>query len=162
MKAKPVPQLDVEQTTRFWAKVQKQSRDACWFWTANVNNKGYGLFKVGNRMVSTHRIAYLLGTGVQPNELHVLHSCDIKRCCNPRHLFMGTNQDNCDDYAAKGLSPNLGHDQVGEQNGNARLTEHDVRVIRASSDIQRVTAARFGITQVMVSRIKLRKAWAHV
>jgi hypothetical protein len=127
-----------------------------------MGDNGYGLFKVGKRMMSAHRVAYALGKNKQPGELHVLHECDHKPCCNPDHLFLGTNQDNCDDYVAKGLSINCGHNQVGKRNGNVRLTENDVRAIRRSDDVQRIIAARHGITQVMVSRIKLRRAWKHL
>jgi hypothetical protein len=162
MKAKPVPQLDVKQVARFWSKVQSQSDAVCWPWSASISVSGYGLFRINNRMISAHRLAYLLGNKEQPGPLHVLHRCDTKRCCNPKHLFLGTNRDNIDDYAAKGLGQNLGHNQTGERNGNARLTENDVRAIRAASDVQRIIAARYGITQVMVSRIKLRKAWSRV
>jgi hypothetical protein len=161
MRAKDVPVLDSEQIERFWAKVQVGAKDACWLWKGRTGDNGYGLFKIGERMVSTHRVAHFLGKG-QPGELFVLHDCDIKKCCNPRHLFLGTQKVNINDYVEKGFGPNMGHEQTGEWNGNARLTEDDVRAIRASNDIQRITAARFGITQVMVSRINLRKAWSHI
>jgi hypothetical protein len=161
MRAKDVPKLDREQIGRFWAKVQKGSKDACWPWTGRIGDNGYGLFKVGTRMIGTHRVAYRLGKR-QPGSLYVLHRCDNKPCCNPKHLFRGTQRININDYVAKGFGSNMGHEQVGEKNGNARLTEDDVRAIRASKDIQRIIAARFGISQVMVSRIQTRKAWSHV
>lgn len=34
--------------------------------------------------------------------MHVLHSCDNPPCCNPAHLFLGTNADNTADRHAKG------------------------------------------------------------
>jgi len=163
MTPKPVPILTHDDAVRFWDKVHQRHPDDCWGWKASVTKgNGYGQFGIDGRMVGAHRVAYFLGTGRQPTGLHVLHKCDNKRCCNPAHLFLGTNGDNCNDYLAKGFGPHLGHDQVGERNGNARLTEADVRAIRAANDIQRIIAARYGITQVMVSRIKLRRAWKHV
>jgi len=163
MKAKAVPTLTPDDIARFWDKVDQRRPNDCWEWKASVTkSNGYGQFGIDRRTVGAHRVAYFLGTGEQPTGLHVLHQCDNKRCCNPAHLFLGTQQDNSDDYAAKGFGPNLGHDQVGQRNGNARLTENEVRAIRASDDIQRIIAARYGITQVMVSRIKLRKAWRQV
>lgn len=43
--------------------------------------------------------------------------------------------------------------------GGAKLTEDDVREIRASTDSQRVTAARFGIDRTNVHKIVTRKSW---
>jgi len=162
MATRPVPLLDPKQTARFQAKVHRQAITECWEWTAHVSTSGYGLFRVGKRMVSAHRLAYFLGNKTQPGELHVLHRCDNKLCCNPTHLFLGTNRDNIDDYAAKGLSRNLGHTQIGERNGHARLTERDVLAMRASGDSQCSIAARYGISQAMVSKIKRRKRWMHL
>lgn len=48
----------------------------------------------------------------------------------------------------------------GERNGIAKLTREDVRAIRASDELQQTLANRYGVTQVCISRIKLRKVWA--
>jgi len=32
----------------------------------------------------------------------VLHHCDVKDCCNPKHLFLGTHKDNAQDMIEKG------------------------------------------------------------
>ena len=47
----------------------------------------------------------------------------------------------------------------GQAVGNSKLTEADVRSIRADVRPQKEIAADFGVTQTMVSRIKLGKAW---
>src|SRR6266436_4607223 len=39
---------------------------------------------------------------VIPDGLQVLHKCDVPRCINPVHLFLGTQQNNIDDMLAKG------------------------------------------------------------
>jgi len=64
-------------------------------------------------------------------------------------------------------TPVLDHSEVsrGESNGRAKLTEKDVSTIRDLLNTglsQREIGERFGVTQVMVSRIKLRIAWSHV
>lgn len=50
----------------------------------------------------------------------------------------------------------------GERGGTAVLTEAEVFAIRASTETQRATAARYGISQAQVSDIKLNKAWRHL
>lgn len=52
----------------------------------------------------------------------------------------------------------------GERNGCAKLTESKVREIRAlqGGRLQKDIAAEYGVTQVTVSAIHLRKAWRHL
>jgi hypothetical protein len=53
----------------------------------------------------------------------------------------------------------------GEANARAKLTEDDVRTLRALRAGGRTTvslADEFNISHVMVSRIALRKAWRHI
>lgn len=50
----------------------------------------------------------------------------------------------------------------GETKSNAKLTEQDVRDIRASSEVSRVVAQRYGLCHKTVNLIRSRKKWAHV
>lgn len=55
---------------------------------------------------------------------------------------------------------------AGERNGNARLTDDAVREIRrifaAGGITQRELGERYGVSQVKISQIILRKSWKHV
>lgn len=100
--------LPPEIVARFWAKVNRT--DGCWEWQASRNNYGYGLFHVGVGAAgrirsSAHRFAYELAHGPIPKGLNVCHSCDNPPCCNPAHLFLGTQRDNVLDAARKGRTP---------------------------------------------------------
>lgn len=72
-----------------------------------VGNDGYGCIQNKNDgkniHVRVHRLVYQIANNCVLNrdEL-VLHKCDNPPCCNPRHLFVGTNQDNIDDMVSKG------------------------------------------------------------
>ena len=88
--------------TRFWEKVYKS---ACWNWTGSLNEKGYGLFRIGGRKgkaEKAHRVSWEMFNGPIPENLHVLHLCDNRKCVNPEHLFLGTHQDNMKDMMTKG------------------------------------------------------------
>ena len=40
--------------------------------------------------------------GEIPSSLFVLHNCDNRKCINPEHLFLGTNEENMLDMKLKG------------------------------------------------------------
>ena len=49
-----------------------------------------------------HRFAYETFTGMIPPGMCVLHKCDIPRCVNPAHLFLGSQANNNHDCITKG------------------------------------------------------------
>jgi hypothetical protein len=136
----------------FWTHVQK-SVDGCWLWTAAVSADGYGKITKGRY---AHRVSYELAEGPIPAGQCVCHTCDVRICVNPAHLFLGTRTENNADMFRKKRNA------VGTRHPRAKITEDDVRAIRASSEHNGAAAARYGISDSSVSRIRLRQSWAHV
>jgi hypothetical protein len=137
---------------RFWGNVDKSAGpDACWKWTAQKRWDGYGRFLVKGKPQWSHRFAYELHYGPIPEGMHVLHSCDHPECTNPRHLRLGTHDENMAEMHAKGR-------------GNTKLTADDVREIRRLLPVetQKDIAARYGVTPSAISEIKTGKKWQHV
>lgn len=76
----------------------------CWLWTAAVDAYGYGqIARAGGKSpIKAHRAAWILAHGPISSHQHVLHTCDVPRCVNPAHLFLGDQAANMKDAAAKG------------------------------------------------------------
>ena len=63
---------------------------------------GVKAFAIAGRPLRAHRMAYEVAKGDIPEGMHILHSCDNPKCCNPAHLRPGTHQENMDDMQARG------------------------------------------------------------
>jgi hypothetical protein len=144
---------------RFWSRVVKQGEDGCWMWTGCVNRHGYGIINTGERNELAHRVAYELTNGrMLPGE-YCLHRCDNPSCCNPSHLFTGTQRDNVKDMVSKGRNPK------GSERPNALLTEVDVIEIRrlcSEGTLQKDVAKQYGVNKGLVGSIVRHTTWKHV
>lgn len=89
---------------RFRERVAQQGPDECWEWTGKRQPAGYGVLSTGHSgRVYAHRLAVELDGRELSRDDHVCHACDNPPCCNPLHLFIGTNADNARDARDKGL-----------------------------------------------------------
>jgi hypothetical protein len=83
---------------RFWPKIDR-SVTGCWLWTRARRN-GYGVLnnREGQpRVVYAHVLSYVLHKGPVPPGLMVLHTCDVRHCVNPTHLYAGDFSENIRD-----------------------------------------------------------------
>jgi hypothetical protein len=160
---------------RFWARVARGAETECWPWQAHCGHFGHGQLVVQGAHYKAHRFAYALTYGAIPDGLCVLHRCDNPPCCNPAHLFLGTNADNVADRQAKqrhargdNAGPRLHPEAVerGMQRYNARLTDGIVREIRhlaaQKQMTQKAIAHRFGVSPQLVTEVVKRRTWKHV
>ena len=85
---------------RFFSKVNKT--ESCWLWVGAQNGKGYGRFGVNRKVVSAHRYSYETFNGPITDGMIVCHTCDVRHCVNPEHLWLGTVADNNKDMFDKG------------------------------------------------------------
>lgn len=96
-------QKNIDREKAFWSKVDKLDIFGCWPWNASVNRDGYGQFWIGNTFTPSHRYAWELSRRCKiPERALILHLCDNPSCCNPSHLYCGTQLDNMRDRAERG------------------------------------------------------------
>lgn len=142
---------------RFWSKVDKGGD--CWVWTAGRIKRGYGRFRMYGRRYLAHRVAYLLSVGPIPDGMGVLHRCDNPPCCNPAHLFLGTDADNSRDMVTKGRNA------YGERSGTAKLCEADVMDMRYFHSTGMSFArlgSLYGVSERACRSAIERETWARV
>lgn len=65
------------------------------------NADGYGIVRVGGKLLRAHRRSYELYLGEIPSGMLVLHRCDNPPCVNPDHLFIGNALHNAQDRDMK-------------------------------------------------------------
>jgi hypothetical protein len=78
------------------------NESGCLIWNKSVNGSGYGQLKRFKTWQYAHRLSWEMHIGPISKGLDVLHKCDVRRCVNPEHLFLGTASDNMLDASAKG------------------------------------------------------------
>lgn len=137
---------------KFFESVRVRGRSECWEWQGSRLPKGYGRFSPEYRVdFLTHRFSWELHTGRRIRAGGVIrHTCDNPPCVNPLHLVLATTAENQDDMARKWRS-------------RSKLTEEQIREIRASSEPYRALAERYGLkSHKTVSNIKQRRIFRHV
>src|SRR5688572_8849275 len=114
--------------TSFMERVYPEPNTGCWFWTGRTNRDGYGQLHAEDnefRANTAHRFSYLYHKG-SLNGLQVLHTCDVRCCVNPDHLFMGTQVENIADMVSK----NRHRKPVGEKSKKAKITQSQATEIK--------------------------------
>ena len=150
--------LPIAAEKRFWPRVDTSGGpDACWPFLGGVDHKdGYGRFWYDGDTIPAHRAALLISGITVPKATPVCHTCDNPPCCNPRHLFVGSNLDNIVDMVGKGRH---GHHESHHQ---AKLTADQVLELRRRSgqgERNASLARAFGISKTHTTRILKGLAW---
>ena len=131
----------------------------CWVWQGPPDRTGYGRIKDILRTPLAHRVSYAMLKGAIPNGLDVLHTCDVRLCVAPHHLYLGTDVENSRDRVQRERQSR------GEGHSRAKLTEEQVVAVRrraAAGETQVSIARAFGVESSTVGQIVLGIAWRHV
>lgn len=71
-------------------------KSGCWEWNKTYDS-GYGAYSLNEKHMGAHRASWIIHYGDIPTGMFVLHKCDNPSCVNPKHLYVGTQQDNMKD-----------------------------------------------------------------
>ena len=149
-----------ERVARFWARVIQGDPLECWLWTGAIAGNGYGQFWNGQRFVGAHRLAFIFASGAElDRQTVVCHKCDNPLCCNPAHLFAGTQADNMADRGRKGRT-RVGS-LWGAANSQARLTPSEAEQVAAlvGAVPTKRLARQFAVSESTILRIGRRQTW---
>lgn len=101
----------------------RDPKTECVLWTGYRDPAGYGRL-THNGPLLAHRAAWIVRHGPIPKGLFVCHKCDVRACLNPKHLFLGTHQENMADMAAKMRR------ERGIENGPERRPDKSPEILR--------------------------------
>lgn len=143
---------------RFDAFAFPEPMSGCWLWDGCWNEHGYGTINVERKPTLAHRVSYTLHIGPIPEEMNVLHRCDLPCCVNPDHLFIGTQGDNVHDMERK----NRSYHPFGENHGRAKLTETEVLSIRSDYRSAYALSKIYPVSSFVILQIRKRRIWKHI
>ena len=142
---------------KLWDKIDKT--DTCWLWTGHISD-GYGKVGYNNKVWGVHRLVLDDYRGL-PLKMYALHTCDVRSCANPLHLYAVTQKQNVQDMFRRGR----GNRPKGERNNHNKLTTEQVLQIRelhAQGAVGRKLALEFGVTPSNIGYIVRGKTWKHL
>ncbi len=138
---------------KFYSHIDKTGD--CWEWTGTLTTNGYGKF----RAMNASRVMWEYEYGNIDESMQVCHTCDNRKCCNPKHLFLGTISENMKDKTAKNRQAK------GSKIGISVLDEEQVlniRKMRLSGKMYKEISEFFGISFYLVRAICKNRTWNHV
>ncbi len=140
----------IEKWTIEMLKNRCEITDDHWLFIGYRENNRYCRVSIEGEMILVHRLSMFLATGKWAKE-NVNHICEHKNCCNPEHLYEGNQSDNMfDTEYGKG------------RGGGAKLTEDQVREIKASDKRSADLAREYKVAPGQIYNIRSGLCWAHI
>jgi hypothetical protein len=121
----------------------------CVIFRGHIERNGYG--KAGGIWAHRAALAKKLGRPIAPG-MDACHTCDVRACVNPEHLYEGTRTRNILDSVERGRW----NRPTGDRNARTVLSDRvvaDVRQRFAAGETHKSQARRLGVHPVTISRI---------
>jgi hypothetical protein len=149
------PKYTLADVVRLYSHLDLSDPEGCWLWTARRNPvNGYGQTNLQGQEVTAHRALWLVTYGPIPPRTDVCHRCDVRPCCRPDHLFLGTRAENAIDCVLKG------------RHTHAVVTAEQVRELRrryvAGEGTVAALGREYGLASTQSKRIIRGESWRHL
>lgn len=91
---------------------KRTTPSGCWEWTGWINKEGYGRIQWKGKKYLTHIASAMVYKNYDPDTyfthgLQVNHLCHNRKCFNPSHYYIGTQDENMNDLVAKNSGVDL-------------------------------------------------------
>ena len=97
--------------------------NGCWLYK-NSTSGAYGKVRWERQWFSAHRVSYEQFIGPIEKGKWVCHKCDVPKCVNPDHLFIGSASENRKDAVSKRRV------MLGEKNHLSKFTDAQIKEMR--------------------------------
>lgn len=133
----------------------KVGKNGCHICTSHcVDEEGYVTCTREGKRRPIYRHIYRFYKGIPKKGMVIRHTCDNRRCINPKHLIIGTHQENVKDRVKRDRSAK------GKKNGRSKLTERQVLVIYNDKKTSRTALARrYGVDRQVIRKIQIGETW---
>jgi hypothetical protein len=122
----------------------------------SIDTSGYPQIQKDKKRYNAHRYVYEQIHGKQSKNTVIRHTCDNRKCINPKHLLIGTPMDNSRDMVKRGRVAK------GSSNGSSKLNEDKVLEIIESNLSTYKLSEIYGVSRQLIGLIKKRAIWKHV
>jgi len=119
------PEHQLNKEDHFLSQIKKNEITNCWEWTGFLK-AGYGYIRIKRKDIAVHRLMFERYKRKIPKNVNVCHSCDNPKCCNPDHLWLGTQQENIKDMIQKKRD----HKSYGEKHPGCKINEEIAKQIK--------------------------------
>lgn len=121
------------------------NKNECWSWKSKSTINGYGKMHINGKVERAHRVSFCIFKKPIPPGMHVLHTCDNRKCVNPAHLYLGTDKENGRDRAIRNRAA------AGEKSPLAKFPNSLIRKIRfniaTGEKITKEHSLKWGVSQ---------------
>jgi hypothetical protein len=134
----------------------------CWVWQLTIRNSVPQMGRKDRKTVAVRRALWEGLKGPIPKGKLACVKCETHGCVNPEHLVLSDRKAVGRRAAARGaFSQPIRIAKMADTKRRqlSTLTSQDVAAIRASDDLLRVLAARFGVSKNTISNIRNGKRW---